>query len=174
MGKRYYQQQMLIFGVLILLSVAAFLWQSYSYLYGEYYYPKLLLLAILGFIALTVAIITTTIRYKSGKVLITITQQGIQFYNKPFNACGLILWCDVIAVQELAEGSKGRKFAIFVKDPDVYINAIQSSFKRRSLAKFRKNQGGALVTLQASIFDVDTAELKKFITDSVAAAKPNN
>jgi len=173
-GKKYFQKQMLIYAGLAALMVIAFLWQCYSYMYGDYYYPKVILVAPLAFIAFVVLTIKEVVSYKSKNPIASITQEGIQFYNKPCNACGLIQWSDVANIQEFAEGRKGRKFAIYVNDLNVYINLINSNSKRKALVKFCKNQGGALAMLSTTMFDVNPADLKKFINDSIAAAKQDN
>ena len=175
-GKQYFNRQLLIYGGLALAFAAVFIWQCYSYLYGEYYYPQVILVMPFAFIAVLVFLIRETIRYKSKKPFATITQEGILFSTKPFSSYGMIRWENVTALQEQAqaESKTGRNLALYVENPDVYINAIAGRLKRRSFVKLFNNQGGALAVLNASMFNVEKAELKQIISDSIAAVKQNN
>lgn len=166
-SKKYFQKQMLIYSSFAALCIILFLWECYDYLYKDYYYPQIIILAPIVFIVLIVLIIQEIIRYKLGKPEAILTKQGIQFHKKPLNAIGLIQWQDVINCQEMAVGLNGRKFAFFVKNNDAYINAINGWFKKRAVLKSVKRQGGALAILKANMLDVNAAGLKKLITDSI-------
>ena len=174
--KQYYNKQLLIYGGLALAFAAVFIWQCYSYFYGEYYYPQVILVMPFAFIAVIVFLIKETVRYKSRKPFASITQEGILFSTKPYSAYGIIRWKDVIAVREQAqaESKNGRNLAIYVKDPDFYLKAINGILKRRAVKKLFNNQGGALAILNMSMFDLDKVELKQFISDTIAATKETN
>jgi uncharacterized membrane-anchored protein len=171
-SKSYYQKRILGCVGLIVLFIVGFWWGSGKFFTEDYYYPKMVVIMPLGIIAMVVLLIQAAIRLKSNKRVARLDKQGIQLYDKPFSAVGLIRWQDVVAFQEIAEGRTGRNFFLGVKNPEVYIENIQSANQRRKMKKFQKDNN-ALVFLNTAMLNVNPTTLKTAVTNAIADIQSN-
>lgn len=166
--KKSYAQSILKQSGLLLLFCIAFWYGSGCFFTKGYYYPPAVVAMPIAIMGVTGLLIIEIIHFMSNKPIVSITQQGIQFCNKPFKAVGVIMWQDITSCQEMAEGMRGRDLALFVKDPFAYINNVQNYFSRREMRRFCKEKNNALASFRLTSVDCDPAELKHFINDMIS------
>jgi hypothetical protein len=106
-----------------------------------------------------------------GKTSATVTMRTIQFHTPLFDALGKIHWRDVISVTETTRGAKGGRFYFFVKEPDIYINNIQSSFKRKVLKSVSRSHNNALFFINSQNLNYNSDTLKETFSHLINSNK---
>ncbi|MDR0792739.1 MAG: hypothetical protein LBE82_05485 [Chitinophagaceae bacterium] len=167
-NKNFYRKSALGYAGLAIVGVVFFWLGSGKFFTEEYYYPELIVVSSILFIPSTAASILNALQLKNDKPVASLDTQGVRIYGKPFSAVGLIRWQDITGYQEMAEGSRGRKFYLHVKNPGSYIDNIPNPALKRKITKYQKGNGDALVVLNTTPLDVNPATVKTIIANAIA------
>ena len=163
------KKESIIFGVLAVSCLIGFWYGTGNFFTADFYYPKLVIMMPICFVILTIETIKKRRIASNNEAVLSLTEKGIEFFNKDYNGVGIVPWSEINGVTELETGSsyfgsaKVKELCITVKTPSIYLEKMEKK-QQKKLTKFNtKNSIQSIFNIESAILDVDIIKFKKTI-----------
>ncbi|KFF02405.1 STM3941 family protein [Flavobacterium reichenbachii] len=178
-NKEKARKESILFGVLTLCCLFGFWYGTGKFFTEDFYYPKLVIFMPICFVILLIETIKKHKTASNNDVILSLTEKGIQFFNKDYTGVSIVPWSEITGSTEIETGSsyfgsaKVKMLCVNVKTPSIYLDKIGNNSKKKLIKFNTKNNIKSIFTIESATLAVDMIALKKTIYQMVEKSVSN-
>jgi hypothetical protein len=178
-NKEKARKDSILFGVLALCCVFGFWYGTGKFFTADFYYPKLVVIMPICFVLLLIETIKKRKIASNNDAILSLTEEGIEFFNKDYAGVGLVPWTEIKGSTELETGSsyfgsaKVKELCITIKTSSIYFDKIDEKLQKKLIKFNNKNNVQAIFIIEAAVLNVDILKFKKTIYQMIEKTNIN-